>query len=112
MIRSQWLYLGVEEGYEEIVALHDQLYSGPLEEYLRTDLPFQPHVGLGFFGKGPYDPLDPESVEFDSEAYERAGREAAQLGIDAKRRVDSLSVVRLDAQLGTLEDVGVVRLGS
>ena len=91
---DHWMYLVVEDGSEEIIALHDQLYSGPLEEYLRTDLPFEPHVGLGFFGKGPYDPLDPERVELDAEAYERALEEAAQLGVDASRRVESLTVVR------------------
>ena len=109
---DHWMYLAVEEGSDEIIALHDQLYSGPLQEHLRTDLPFEPHVGLGFFGKGPYDPLDPEPIDLDSEAYTHALREAAQFGIDAKRRVESLNHVRLDMQRGNLEDVATVRLGS
>lgn len=109
---DHWMYLGLEEGNEEFIALHDQLYSGPLEEYLRTDLVFVPHIGLGFFGKGAYDPLDPESVEFASEDYDQARREAAELGVDEWRRVETLTVVRLNTGLDTLEDVAVVGLGS
>lgn len=109
---DHWLYLGIEEGYEEIIALHDRLYSGPLLRYLRTDLPFEPHIGIGFFGKGPYDPLDPQSVELDSRAYESARTEAAELGIEANRRVESLTFVRLDTARDVFEDIGTVRLGS
>jgi hypothetical protein len=109
---DHWMYLGLSKGYEEIVTLHDQLYSGPLREYLRTDLEFEPHVGLGFFGNGAYDPLDPEQVEFDSEAYEHARREVAEIGINAERRVERLTIVRLNTGLDTLEDVDAVRLGS
>lgn len=42
-----------------MVELHDRFYSGPLKEFLRADLPFEPHIGIGFFGKGPYNPLEP-----------------------------------------------------
>lgn len=109
---DHWLYLGIEEGYEQIVALHDQLYSGPLREHLRTDLPFEPHIGIGFFGKGAYYPLDPESVKLDSEALERARIEAAELSIEARRRVETLTIVRLDTAQSTLTDVGTIGLGS
>jgi 2'-5' RNA ligase len=109
---DHWMCLGLEEGYDEIITLHDQLYSGSLEKYLRTDLPFEPHIALGFFGMGPYDPLNPESLEFDSEGFEDARREVADLGIDARRRVETLTVVRLTTGLDTFEDVAAIRLGS
>ncbi len=109
---DHWMYLGLEEGYEEVRALHDRLYSGPLEKYLRTDLEFEPHVALGFFGKGSYDPLDPAAVEFESEAYGQALREAEDLRVDARRRVGTLTVARLNAGLDTLEDLAVVEIGS
>lgn len=108
---DHWLYLEIQEGREEIVELHDRLYSGPLKEFLRTDLPFEPHVGIGFFGTGPYDPLDPETVTLDSEAYESARAEAADLGIDASRTVRSLTIVRLDTERNTVENVEDVPLG-
>ena len=109
---DHWMYLGLEEGNEEFIALHDQLYSGPLQEYLRTDLVFEPHIGFGFFGREAFDPLDPQPVELDTESFEKARREAADLGIDEWRRVETLTIVRLNPGLDSLEDVASVSLGS
>jgi pimeloyl-ACP methyl ester carboxylesterase/2'-5' RNA ligase len=90
---DHWLYLQVQEGREAVLTLHDRLYSGPLRRFLRTDLPFEPHVGIGFFGRGRYDALDPEEVELDHDSYERARAEAVGLGIDAWRSVTTLDIV-------------------
>lgn len=109
---DHWLCAGLKEGFEDLMDLHDRLYSGPLEGFLRTDLPLEPQVGLGHFGTGVYDALDPKPVEFDSEAYDQARIEASRLGIDARRRVETLTIVRLDRRLDIMEDVAVVRLGS
>lgn len=109
---DHWLYLEIREGCGEIVALHDRLYAGPLAEFLRTDLPFEPHIGIGFFGKGPYNPLEPEVVKLDSKVYEPARAQAAALGIEASRTVRSLTIVRLDPDRSTLDDVEEIPLGS
>lgn len=34
-------------GFDEINAIHDQLYTGVLESELRHDIPFIPHLGIG-----------------------------------------------------------------
>jgi 2'-5' RNA ligase superfamily protein len=39
-------FLTPDEGFSEIVRLHDGLYTGPLAGELRLDLPFIPHVGI------------------------------------------------------------------
>lgn len=39
-------FLTPDEGFSEIVRLHDRLYTGPLASELRLDLPFMPHVGI------------------------------------------------------------------
>ena len=39
-------FLVPDEGFSEVVRLHDRLYTGPLESELRLDLPFVPHVGI------------------------------------------------------------------
>jgi 2'-5' RNA ligase len=39
-------FLTPDEGFSEIVRLHDGLYTGPLADELRLDLPFIPHVGI------------------------------------------------------------------
>ena len=36
-----------DEGYSNIVKLHDQLYTGLLSRELRLDIPFIPHIGVG-----------------------------------------------------------------
>jgi len=40
------VFLIPEEGYRIFVKLHDELYSGILENELRLDIPFIPHLGL------------------------------------------------------------------
>ncbi|NIR49535.1 2'-5' RNA ligase family protein [candidate division KSB1 bacterium] len=39
-------FLTPDEGFSDIVRLHDRLYTGPLANELRLDLPFIPHVGI------------------------------------------------------------------
>jgi 2'-5' RNA ligase len=38
------VFLVPDEGRDEIVALHDQLYGGLLRPFLREDVPFVPHI--------------------------------------------------------------------
>jgi 2'-5' RNA ligase len=46
---DHWLFLLVAEGRDDVVALHDSLYTGILRPYLWTERPYVPHVGLGLF---------------------------------------------------------------
>lgn len=39
-------FLVPDEGFSDVVRLHDRLYTGPLAGALRLDLPFIPHVGI------------------------------------------------------------------
>ncbi len=41
------VFLVPDEGNEQIIELHDKLYSGKLKEHLRTDLEYIPHIGVG-----------------------------------------------------------------
>lgn len=40
------VYMVPDEGYSQIIKLHDNLYSGKLAEELRLELPFIPHIGI------------------------------------------------------------------
>lgn len=40
-------FLVPDEGYSKIVKLHDKLYSDKLQDNLRLDLDFVPHIGIG-----------------------------------------------------------------
>ncbi|CAH2463990.1 MULTISPECIES: 2'-5' RNA ligase family protein [Bacillus] len=44
---GDYLFLEVERGKEKIEELHDRLYTGPLLQFLRTDIPYIPHVTVG-----------------------------------------------------------------
>lgn len=39
-------FLIPDEGFSQIVRLHDRLYTGPLYSELRLDLPFIPHIAV------------------------------------------------------------------
>jgi 2'-5' RNA ligase len=43
-----YVFLVPDEGFSEFVQLHDALYSGILELSLRLDLPFVPHITVGY----------------------------------------------------------------
>lgn len=40
------VFLIPDEGFSEVVKLHDAFYRGVLESELRLDLPFVPHIGI------------------------------------------------------------------
>jgi 2'-5' RNA ligase len=44
---NEYLFLNVKRGNDQIVELHDRLYTGPLQRYLRRDLTFTPHLTIG-----------------------------------------------------------------
>jgi 2'-5' RNA ligase len=52
------VFLVPDEGYSDIVKLHDKLYSGILKNELRLDIPFIPHIGIG----GSINPLESKSI--------------------------------------------------
>lgn len=83
LVRSfdNWLFLGIEEGNDKIVELHDQLYTGILREHLRKDIEFIPHVGLGLFKT--------------DEEYEKAENEARKLNLDYKCKVENIYLLHL-----------------
>ena len=44
---SAYVFLVPDEGYSGILLLHDHLYTGPLQPFLRLDIPFIPHITIG-----------------------------------------------------------------
>jgi 2'-5' RNA ligase len=39
-----YVFLVLDEGREEMIALHDALYEGALQIHLRREIPFEPHI--------------------------------------------------------------------
>lgn len=44
---GNYLFLEVERGRKQIEELHDMLYTGPLIQFLKEDIPYIPHVTVG-----------------------------------------------------------------
>jgi 2'-5' RNA ligase len=79
---DHYLFLVLQEGRAEIIHLHDRLYTGMLAPYLRTDLPYVPHVTLGSFD--------------DAELCSQALREAERDSLRYQCVVDRLHLVKID----------------
>jgi hypothetical protein len=95
------LFLAVAQGRDEVIALHDALYTGILAPYLWTEHPYLPHVGLGFFAdeRDAGDLLDVRPRRLDRERFDRALREAEALDLDYVGRFDSVRIAGLDEEL-------------
>jgi 2'-5' RNA ligase len=86
---DHWLFLTLEEGYDEVVRLYRELNTGILEPYRRDDIEFIPHIGLGQFVT--------EKGDFDQQKYEEALREAEEESFDFRRTMDRLHLVKIPA---------------
>jgi len=89
---DHWLFLLLKKGNEKAIALHDELYTGILSPYLRRDIEYIPHIGIGLFVKkdAGYNALDPRIVDFDAKLYSQALKEAKSLKMDGFDTVDRL----------------------
>jgi 2'-5' RNA ligase superfamily protein len=72
---DHWLFLAAAEGRDEVIELHDALYTGVLLPYLWTQHPYVPHVGLGHFAEeqDTHDPLELRPRAFDRARLTRPG---------------------------------------
>ena len=110
---DHWLFLAVEEGRDEVVALHDALYADILLPYLWTEQPYVPHVGLGHFAEE-HDTLDPLELRpraFDRARFDEARQEAEELHLDYTGSFDSVHIFGLDEELTHVTSLEVVPLG-
>jgi hypothetical protein len=89
---DHWLFLLLKEGNGEAIALHDELYTGILSPYLRRDIEYIPHIGIGLFVRkdAGYNALDPKIVDFDAKLYSQALKEAESVKIDCFDTIDRL----------------------
>jgi len=82
---DEGLFLLVEQGNEKTIELHDRLYSGIFEKYLRTDIPYVPHIGLGLFKT--------------DEEYRIAERKARTLNLAYESTIRSICIIHLNDDL-------------
>jgi len=86
------VYLVPDEGRDALTALHDRLYSGPLEPELRRDIPYVPHMTV--------------ATSDDGSACEALVDELNGKGIDVAGAVLTLDVIALvDQRVQALETI-------
>lgn len=83
-----------DEGFSDIVRLHDKLYSGLFKPFERLDLDFIPHVGIA-------NSKDPKECK-------RMVDEVNALDIDIRGTIDQLNIIQYrNKQVST---IGIIRL--
>lgn len=108
---DHWLFLGLNEGRDQIIKLHKELYTGILEPHLREDLPFSPHVALGSFSKEPYSPEKPETLTtLDKHVYQVAFEKAKRMELNFWRRVTTLNLLKMREDFSKSWDIEVFEL--
>ena len=105
---DQCMYLGIEEGNDSILLLHDELYGGMLQEFLRNDIPFNPHLGIGIFSKQSYDPENPTQYDLDEEKYNKAFVDTEKIEIGYRCNIDKLTLIRIDNNFKEIIDLVMI----
>jgi hypothetical protein len=74
-----------------------------LSPYLRRDLEYIPHIGIGLFVRkdAGYNVLDPRKVDFNAKLYSQALKEAESLKLSSFDTVDRLSLKKVIVKAGT-----------
>jgi len=95
---DNWLFLVLKEGREQVIRLHDELYQGALELYLRKDIEFIPHLGLGLFvkNKADWQLKAPSRLAFDEQVYSSALKEAKSLELDYSCGINKLHLLEIN----------------
>jgi 2'-5' RNA ligase len=79
---DHYLFLVLQQGRAEVIHLHDRIYTGILAPFIRTDLPYVPHVTLGAFE--------------DAEHCSQALRDAERDSLDSQCVLDRLHLVKIN----------------
>jgi len=80
---DDYLFLMVQEGLADITALHDEIYTGVLAAYRKTDLPYVPHLTLGVFAQ-------------NANEYTEALAAARRLDLDYRWALDKIHLLKID----------------
>jgi 2'-5' RNA ligase len=98
---THWLVLDVPEGAAQIEGLHDALYTGPLADSLRGDVPYLPHLTLGVFRPT----TDPAEASVLETRWKEAWTAASALPLDFTCTVWRISLLAIsDKEIATVRE--------
>lgn len=80
---NEWLFLNVKKGNDQIIALHDALYSGPLAPYYQPRYTYTPHLTVGHLTPG--------------ESFETALRDAVSLTDTFQATIREITAYRISS---------------
>ena len=118
---DHWLFLTLTKGNEKVKKLHDELYEGILAPYLRREIQFIPHIGLGEFVKEKEMGLlkrkqlhlrDPSRIAFDETRYKTALKEAQNLNLSYSTKMEKLQMIEIDDAYTTITNIKEFPLSS
>lgn len=90
-----YVFLVPEEGYSEMVKLHDELYGGKLSPELKLDIPFIPHISIG-------NSIDPQDCK---KLVDRLNQQSFAI----KGWIETLDVVKYETnRVKTIEQIKLV----
>lgn len=110
---DQWLFLNVQEGKNQFIQLHDELYSGPLEPYLRKDLPYTPHISLGLFveNRQGYNIIELEKLPLNEAEFEKVYKEVEAMNLDYHTTVEKAEFLTLNDEMNKVLDAKELSFG-
>jgi 2'-5' RNA ligase len=80
---DEYLFLLLNKGEQDVIRLHEEIYTGLLSEFRNEVRPFIPHLTLGVFtGK--------------NEEYAQALKEAERLNLDYECMLDRLHLIKVN----------------
>lgn len=94
---DNYLFLVFEEGNTELTSLHDALYTGVLNEFLRSDLNYEPHMTIGYFQNN--------EGGFQEDRHSNAVRELEKNPINWGASVDNVTLVKFNESVTDLRIV-------
>jgi 2'-5' RNA ligase len=111
---DQWVFLTPDLGVQQLVSLHDQLYAGLLHPFHRVDLPFVPHVSIGYFGSktGGPDLAGPVVTDLDRNRYDRLMSHVDGIKLECSSRVTEIQLIMVDPDFTGTHLVRSFPLGS
>jgi 2'-5' RNA ligase len=101
---DHYLFLLIEDGDQELIELHNRLYTGILTPYLITGMEYIPHLTLGCFtqcdAKGVFE--SGKELSFDSLNYREALKEAQEQNLYYECMVDRIHLLKIDLEKITI----------
>lgn len=85
-----FLHFLVKEGKEKVVSLHDDFYSGVLNDYWRKDLEYKPHMTLGVFNE--------LYGDVDQTKYNKALKDLENQSLDTTFMFDNVNLIKIEDQ--------------